>query len=330
MMSSTTSTHSKLLLLVALFVGLIAVVGLSQPYFFQASTITTVLQFSSMLALVSLGQALIILAGGTGIDLSVGGMVSLSSILSVMALHAGLPPALLPVAPILIGMALGAVNGVLVTRIGVLPLIATLGTFFAYGGLAMALTNGASLSGLPPWLGPFGRGMLWLVPYHFLFIVVPLFLVVAAMLTLTPWGRWLYAMGYNERSARLVGIPVDRVRFIAYCLSGALSGLAGLVSLSWFGSGRPNIGQNLELESLAAVLLGGIVITGGAGGVLGVILAVLMIVTLKTGLQLMNLSTVWQVGIVGALLLIVLLADRVSLLRTTGSIFGKRPAGPLS
>lgn len=327
MMSSTTSTRSRLLVLAALFLAVIATVGFSQPYFFQASTITTVLQFSSMLALVSLGQALIILAGGTGIDLSVGGMVSLSSVLSVIALQAGLPPALLPAAPILIGVALGAVNGVLVTRVGILPLIATLGTFFVYGGLAMALTNGTSLSGLPAWLGPFGRGMVWLIPYHFLFIVVPLFLAVAVMLTLTSWGRWLYAMGHNERSARLVGIPVDRVRFIAYCFSGALSGLAGLVSLAWFGSGRPNIGQNLELESLAAVLLGGIVITGGSGGVLGVVVAVLMIVTLKTGLQLMNLSTVWQVGIVGALLLAVLLAERVHLAALPG--LRKRP-GPSS
>ena len=143
-------------------------------------------------------------------------------------------------------------------------------------------------------------------------LVVPAYLAGAALLTFTPWGRWLYAMGHNERSAHLVGIPVDRIRFLAYCGSGALSGLAALVSLAWFGSGRPNIGLNLELESLAAALLGGIAIAGGSGGVLGVLVAVLMIVTLKSGLQFVNISAAWQVGIVGALLLTVLLLELAS------------------
>jgi ribose transport system permease protein len=128
----------------------------------------------------------------------------------------------------------------------------------------------------------------------------------------TAWGRWIYAMGFNERSAKLVGIPVGRVRFVLYVLSGALAGAAGLVSVAWLGSGRPNIGQNLELESLTAAMLGGIAIAGGRGGVGGVIAAVLLLVTLKTGLLQLNINTVWQVGIVGALLVFVLLADRLS------------------
>ena len=139
--------------------------------------------------------------------------------------------------------------------------------------------------------------------------MLPAYLLVAGMLTFTAWGRWIYAMGRNERAARLVGIRVDRIRFVAYTLSGGLAGLAALVSLAWFGSARPNIGQNLELESLAAALLGGIAITGGIGGALGVLIAVLMIVTLKTGLQFVNVSTIWQTGIVGAMLLLVLLLD---------------------
>ncbi len=306
---STTSTALKLVILLVLFAAIVAAFGLYQPRFLQASLVSTVLQFASMLALVALGQALIVLAGGAGIDLSVGGIVSLSAILSMMALQAGAPPVTLPVLAVAIGALLGAVNGILVTRIRILPLIATLGTLFVYGGLAMALTAGGSLSGVPQWLVPFGRGLVGGVPYHFLALVLPAYLAAAVILTFTAWGRWLYAMGYNERSAHLVGIRVDRIRFFAYCLSGALSGLAALVSLAWFGSGRPNIGLNLELESLAATLLGGIAITGGSGGVIGVLIAVLMIVTLKTGLQFVNVSTVWQVGIVGALLLLVLLLD---------------------
>jgi len=315
MMGSTTSTRAKLILLVGLFAAIVALLALYQPAFLQPTLATTILQFSSMLALVSLGQALIVLAGGAGIDLSVGGIVSLSAVLTMMAVAAGAPPVVMIILPVIVGAGLGLVNGLLVTRMRLLPLIATLGTLFVYGGLAMALTGGASLSGVPGWLTPFGRGNIGGLPWHFLVLVLPAYLAAAGVLTFTPWGRWVYAMGHNERAARLVGIPVDRLRLIAYGLSGGLAGLAALVSLAWFGAGRPNIGQNLELESLAAALLGGIAITGGKGGVLGVLIAVLMIVTLKTGLQFINVSTVWQLGIVGALLLIVLLVDLIPLSR---------------
>jgi ribose/xylose/arabinose/galactoside ABC-type transport system permease subunit len=124
-------------------------------------------------------------------------------------------------------------------------------------------------------------------------------------------------MGFNERSARLVGIPVDRVRLAAYGASGTLAGCAALVSLAWLGGGRPNIGQNLELTSLTATMLGGIGIFGGKGDVFGVLAAVLLLVTLQTGLLQLNVNTVWQVGIVGTILVIVLLIDNLSLIRRT-------------
>ena len=132
----------------------------------------------------------------------------------------------------------------------------------------------------------------------------------AVLLALTSWGRWIYALGHNERSARLVGIAVDRVRIVAYVASGLLAGVAALVSLAWLGSGRPDIGQNLELTSLTAAMLGGIGIFGGRGGVAGVLAAVLLLVTLQTSLLQLNVNSIWQVGIVGALLIAVLLADR--------------------
>ncbi|MDX7951303.1 ABC transporter permease [Lichenihabitans sp. Uapishka_5] len=308
-MPQTTATHRKLILLALLFAAIVAGFSLYAPRFAQANIATSILQFSTLLALVSLGQGLVVLSGGAGIDLSVGGTVSLSAVLAMMAVRAGAPPALLPVLAIGCGLLLGLVNGVVVTRFGILPLIATLSTYFIYAGTAMALTNGAPIPGVPAWLLPFGRGTVGGIPVHFLTVVVPMFLLAAGLLAFTAWGRWVYALGFNERSARLVGIPVDRMRLLAYALAGALAGAAALVSLAWLGSARPNIGVNLELESLAAVLLGGIAITGGVGGVLGVLLAVVMIVTLKSGLQFVNVATIWQVGVVGLLLILSLLLD---------------------
>jgi len=293
---------------------LIVVVGLLalRPSAYNLGTVTTILQFSTILALVGLGQGLVIVAGGAGIDLSVGGAVSLSAIVGMLAVKLGLPPVLLPVVCILVGAMLGALNGILVAWLSLLPFIATLGTFFVYSGLALAVTGGAAQSGVPAWLLLWGRGVVVGIPIPFLTLAIPCFAIAGVVLIATAWGRWIYAMGFNERSARLVGIPVGRVRFILYALSGALAGAAGLVSIAWLGSGRPNIGQNLELESLTAAMLGGIAITGGRGGVGGVFAAVLLLVTLKTGLLQLNINTVWQVGIVGALLVFVLLADRLS------------------
>ena len=299
-------------LLTCLWVIVILMLALLKPSAFSLSTTTTILQFSTILALVSLGQAIVILAGGAGIDLSVGGNVSLSAILGMLALKAGLPPALLPIACIVIGALLGAANGLLVTRLAILPLIATLGTLFVYSGVAVAITGGAALSGVPAWLLVWGRGVIAGVPVPFLTLAVPAFIIAGIILTWTSWGRWIFAMGFNERSARLVGIPVDRARLLLYTVSGALAGAAALISIAWLGSARSNIGQNLELESLTAAMLGGIAISGGLGGVGGVMAAVILLVTLKTGLLQLNVNTIWQVGIVGALLLFVLLAERLS------------------
>jgi ribose transport system permease protein len=295
-----------------LWIAVILLFAALRPTMFSAATVTTVLQFSTILALVSLGQCLVILAGGAGIDLSVGGTVSLSVVLAMLAVKAGMPPALLPIGCVVCGLLLGLFNGLLVTRLKILPLIATLGTLFVYSGMALALTGGGAQSGVPTWLLPWGRGMIFSMPMPFVTLVVPVFVIAAVLLLYSAWGRWLFAMGFNERSARLVGIPVDRARLLVYGLSGLLAGLAGLVSLAWLGSARPNIGQNLELESLTAVMLGGVAISGGIGGVGGVIAAVILLVTLKTGLLQLNVNTVWQVGIVGALLIAVLLIERLS------------------
>ena len=314
-MNRLRSLHGPVLvlaILATLWVVVLAGLFVLKPTALGSATVTTVLQFSTILALAALGQALVILAGGAGIDLSVGGTVSLSAIAAMLALKTGMPPLLLPVACIVAGLLLGLFNGLLVTRLAILPLIATLGTFFAYSGLALALTGGSPQPGVPHWLLPWGRGTLGGIPLPFISAALPAFVLAGIVLVFTAWGRWIYAMGFNERSARLVGIPVDRTRLILYGISGMLAGIAGLVSLAWFGSGRPNIGQNLELESLTAAMLGGIAIFGGRGGVGGVLAAVVLLVTLKTGLLQLNVNTVWQVGIVGALLIFVLLADRLS------------------
>lgn len=304
-----------LAMLLALWVGLLATVALTQPHILSARTLTSVLQFSTILALVSIGLGLVVLAGGAGIDLSVGGTVSLSAVLAMFALGAGMPGALLPAACIATGLALGLLNGVLVTRLALYPLIVTLGTFYLYSGLALALTGGAALPGVPDWALAWGRGRWGPVPLPFLTLVVPVIVLALLVMLRTAWGTWIFAMGDDDRAAHLSGIPVRRVRLVLYTVTGGLAGLAAFVSLAWLGSARPNIGVNLELEALTAVLLGGIAITGGRGGLTGVLAAVFLVVMLKTTLLQSGINTVWQTGAIGLLLIVALLANRFSTLK---------------
>lgn len=312
-MSRVLRDNLVLAMLVALWVGMLATIALTEPWILSARTLTSVLQFSTILALVSLGLGLVVLAGGAGFDLSVGGTVSLSAVLAMFAHDAGLPGVLLPVACIGIGLALGFFNGILVTRLGLYPLIVTLGTFYLFSGLALALTGGAAQSGVPEWALVWGRGNWGPLPLPFLTLVIPAIMLALIVMLRTAWGSWIMAMGGDDRAAHLSGIPVARVRLVLYTVTGGLAGLAAFVSLAWLGSARPNIGVNLELEALTAVLLGGIAITGGRGGLTGVLAAVFLVVMLKTALLQSGINTVWQTGAIGLLLLLALFANRFSL-----------------
>lgn len=304
-----TATAQRLAGLGLLWAVMLVAFSVSTPAFFQASTVTSILQFSSILALVTLGQALVVVAGGGGIDLSVGGMVSLSGLF--MAWLGGGGAVLAASAAIAVGCLLGLMNGVLVTRLNLTPLIVTLGTLYAYGGLALALTGGSPQRGIPQALAPLGRGLLGPFPISFLLTALPVYALAQLALAVTPAGPWTYATGRNDAAARLVGIPVGRLRLTLYAASGALAGLAAVVAGAWLQSARPDIGINLELDSLTAALLGGVSIAGGAGTPAGILLAVLFLQSLKTGLQLGNVNGIWQTGLVGLLLLASLQADRL-------------------
>jgi ribose transport system permease protein len=141
-------------------------------------------------------------------------------------------------------------------------------------------------------------------------VVLPAFIVMIFTLAQTPLGRWVYAIGSNERASRLVGLPVDAIRLAAYTLSGVLAALAGLVADSWLLSARPNIGDNLELLSLTATLFGGTSIFGGSGGLTGSLLAVLFFTSLQVGLQMLNINNIWQLGLVGLFLIASVVLDR--------------------
>lgn len=324
MMSSLASWRStdplrfRLVVLAVMWIVAIAAMSFVSPYFFRASTVPYLLQYVPILGLLGLGQTLIILAGGPGIDLSVGSIVSLVGVAVGGLFAAGVDIWLASAAGLVLGALLGLVNGVLVNVLRIPSLMATLATMFAFGGLALATTMGRPIGGFPAEFGWLGQGRTLGLPNAFVFVLLPVAVVLHVMLTRTTVGRHIVACGNDDRAAHLSGLPVVRIRIGLYVLSGTLAALGSIVALSWFLAARPDAGRGMELFAVTIAVLGGTHIFGGTGGIPGTILAILIVTTLQIGLQLANISAAWQLALIGVLLIVSV--SRVSLWRRLKSV----------
>jgi rhamnose transport system permease protein len=255
--------------------------------------------------LVALPMTFIIITGG--IDLSVGSIMGLCAIvLGVVWQNLGLPLELAIVVTLAVGALAGAVNGWFITRIGVPPLIMTLATLALYRGLAEGISQARSVRGYPEWFFQLGQGEFLGVPTQ-LWILVVAILVAAVVLARTTFGRGLYAIGHNELAARFSGIPVDRYKLAIYTLSGLMAGLAGYIFVSRVSTTRSDMGTGLELDVIAAVVLGGTSIFGGTGTILGTVLGVILIQLLKNGLALTGVKGDATIVVIGSVLILSIL-----------------------
>lgn len=295
---------NRVYFLLGVMVVVVAIMSTLSPYFFDMANLLTMLRLGAVLALVGMGQSLVILAGGAGIDLSVGGILSLSGVLfGLLVTRAGIDLPYAIVLGVLIGAALGAVNGITVAWWGVPPLIGTLGSGWAFSALALVITQGVPVSGFPGSFGFLGAGNILGIPAQILLVVLPAFAILYLITSRTVFGRWIYLVGVNDNAARFAGIPVLRVRFTLYTLSGLLAGLGAVIMASWLMAARPDAGAGLDLQTITVAVLGGIDIFGGTGSLVGAILAVLIVTMLASGLQLGNINTIWQLAILGIILL---------------------------
>ena len=295
---------NRVYFLLALMFVVVVIMSSISPYFFDVANLVTMLRLGTVLALIAMGQSLVILAGGAGIDLSVGGVLSLAGVLfGLLATQTGLDLPLAIVLGVAIGALLGAVNGVTVAWWGVPPLIGTLGSGWAYGAIALVITQGVPVSGFPESFSLLGAGSILGMPAQILLVVLPAFFILQLMMTRTVFGRWVYLVGVNDTAARFAGVPVKRVRFVLYTVSGLLAGLAAVVMSSWLMAARPDVGAGMELQSITVAVLGGIDIFGGIGSLVGTLLAVLIVTMVASGLQLANINAIWQLAVLGFILL---------------------------
>jgi ribose/xylose/arabinose/galactoside ABC-type transport system permease subunit len=301
---------ARIAVLFALLLASVALGAALSPHFLQWSTATFVLQYLPILGVLACAQTLVIVSGGPGIDLSVGATLSLTGLAIAALAAAGVPVPAACLAGVLLGAGLGALNGWIIAALGAPSLMVTLGTMFLYGGLALALTGGSPIGGLPDWFGALAQGRTLGAPNHAWLALVPVAIACHVLLTRTRFGAHVHAAGCDERAAWLAGVDVRKVRFRLYVTAGAMAALAAILTLSWFQAARPDAGRGMELLSVTIAVLGGVNIFGGEGRIATVMLALVTVTVLQTALQLANIPQAWQLGTVGALLVLSVTLDR--------------------
>jgi ribose transport system permease protein len=300
---------------VAALVLLVAFGAWRYDNFLGTFNILTFLRYNSMFALVSLGMAFVIITGG--IDLSVGAVAALGSVVSALVSPSGLWLGLL--AGSAAGLAVGVLNGLIVTRLNMMPFIVTLATMLAARGTALLLAGNTSVPvSYESGFMNIGQGDLLGFPAP-AWIALVAYVGGALVLNMTAFGRTVLAIGGNEDATRLMGLPVERVKLTVYAASGALAGLAGVVLAAQFGAGQPIEGTGWELFAISAVVVGGTLLTGGEGSVATTLAGVLLlglvfnILNFENGRGWISLSAYWQSVIRGLfLLLVVMLQARLA------------------
>ncbi|GIO60776.1 ribose ABC transporter permease RbsC [Paenibacillus cellulositrophicus] len=288
---------------------LIIIVSVLNPSFLEPLNILNLLRQVSINALIAFGMTFVILTGG--IDLSVGSILALSSAFVANMLVSGFDPILAIIIGCLLGGVMGMVNGLLITKGKMAPFIATLATMTVFRGLTMVYTDGNPITGLGDsrLFQLFGRGYELGIPVPAITMIIT-FVILWVILNKTPFGRKTYAIGGNEKASIVSGIKVPRVKIMIYSLAGLLSALAGAILTSRLNSAQPTAGTSYELDAIAAVVLGGTSLSGGRGRIVGTLIGALIIGTLNNGLNLLGVSSFYQMVVKGIVILIAVLIDR--------------------
>ena len=295
---------------------LVLCVGLSfaSPYFFTARNIFNVLQGMSTIGIMAVGMTIVLIAGG--LDLSVGSVLAVGAVTTARLMtYNGLNPWVAVAVGLLSGVAIGAVNGLLVTRARIVPFIATLATLGVARGLAFVLATGTAgtvASNVPmrdAGVAFLGAGYVGPVPMPVL-IMLALVATSAMLLANTVTGRQIYAVGSNPRAARLSGISVERVQLITYIICGGLAALGGIISTGLLATASTNLGQGVELDVIAAAVIGGTSLQGGEGSVIGTLIGAAIMAVVRNAFVLLGLPLHLQVMIIGVVILLAVGLDR--------------------
>jgi inositol transport system permease protein len=303
--------------IVLILLAMILAFSLLSEGFFTARNLFNIIRQISFMGLIAIGVTMVIITGG--IDLGSGSVLALAAVMatslaqlqdSATLKYPGLVvPVLIPIVVALgIGALTGVINGSLISKFKIPPFIATLGMMTVARGFALIYSN-KPLSQLTPEYNFIGQGAILGVPFPVIILIL-VAIAVHIMLNNTPFGRYIYALGGNEQAARISGVNIDRVKIGVYTLAGLLSGLAGLVVSSRVGSGQPGQGVGIELDAIAAAVIGGTSLSGGIGTIWGTIVGALIIGVLDNGLILLNVDQYWITIVKGTIIVVAVIIDQ--------------------
>jgi ribose transport system permease protein len=303
------------------FAALIVVIWILAPVFMTPRNLLNISKNFSFIALMSLGETLVIISGG--IDLSVGSVCALSAVVTMMLMRSlsataaaevpGVTIALAALLALALAALIGVVNGLLIARIRLSPFVTTLGMLSVARGMTYVLTQGRAQYPVGPDVAAFTRltnGAVLGLPAQLVYLLV-LAVIMALALRHLVWGRHLYAVGGNAQAAALTGVRVPRVVVSVYVLSGLAAGFSGVLIAGWLGAAPANLATGYELRVIAAAVIGGANLAGGAGGAAGGVIGAALIEVIRNGFVLIGANSYWEEVFVGVIIIIAVLVDQL-------------------
>jgi ribose transport system permease protein len=311
----------------AALIVIMIVMSLLSSAFLSPGNLANVAKNFSFVGIVTLGVTFVIVTGG--IDLSVGSTMALAAITCAIVMQAVSGTAIdsVPLAGMIVSLGaglgvavlIGLVNGLLIARIGLSPFVTTLGMLSIVRGLAYAVTEGRGQAPTGPDVDLFyglTDGNIAGIPVAVIYLLV-LAAIMGVVLHHTAFGRHVFALGGNEKAAALTGVAVERVKVAVYILSALSAGFAGILMVGWLGSAPANLATGYELTIIAAAVIGGANLTGGVGGPAGAVIGALLIEVIRNGLVLAGINAYWQIVLVGGIIILAVLVDRMRTMRMT-------------
>lgn len=281
--------------MVLIIMFIIACIG--SPYFLDVYNIQSLLRDLAIIGMIGIAQSLLLLVGE--LDLSVGKIATLCGILSgMLMIYTKINPWVALICGLIFGIFFGLLNGLIITKLRLNSMVATIGMQGVYGGINLVLTKGKAITGIPEQIQFLGKGSLGIVPMPFIFCIIVLVLVLF-LVKKTKTGRYIYAIGNSREAATILGIKVDQIRVFIYVVVGLISSLAGLLYVCRLGSAQSTLGESWPMNSIAASVIGGVSLNGGIGNPAGALIGAAIISIISNMIVLFGVNAYWQQAVSG-------------------------------
>ena len=291
-------------------IAMIIIASVSSPYFLDIYNLRSLIRDLSFIGMIGIAQSLLLLIGE--LDLSVGKIATLCGILSgMMMVQFGINPWISLIVGLLLGLVFGCINGLIITKLRLNSMVATIGMQGVYGGINLVLTKGKAITGIPEQIYFLGKGDIGVIPVPFLFCIGVL-IIILFMVKKTKTGRYIYAIGNSREAAKILGIKVDKIRVMIYSLVGLISALAGVLYVARLGSAQTAIGENWPMNSIASSVIGGVSLTGGVGNPAGALIGAAIINIIQNMIVLLGVNVYWQSAVSGFVVVIAISLGSIS------------------